>query len=592
LVNIEVDVLQDKFQLALAKQNTGKFKEAASLYAEVINADPTNASAYHNLGLVELALGAPGAALPLIWYSTQLAPNLSETHNGLGNVMLRLNKLEETIEAFRKAVETDPRSPIYHFNLANTLSSAGRHVEAGREYLEAIKLDPNWAEAHNNYGNTLRELHRPEDALKAFRRAIEIRPDLAIAINNVGNLLRDSGDSEGAERSYLDAIKADPNLAIAYFNLGNVMRETGRIGAAATQFRKAISLNPMHADAYRHLAQVEKIDRDDGIVHYMQSRFDDPLTTDGDRVHFGFALGRVFDQGEEWDRAFEYFKTANRLQRKKYDYDIRSEGMGLKGVRRVFSAEGMAKLPSSGIEDRSPIFIVGMIRSGTTLMEQILASHRDVAGGGELGFVQNMVDDLKVRTGKPYPECVEGLGAADLARMGEDYLRRARKICGAEVPHFTDKMPQNLLYVGLIHKMLPNARFIYMKRDPRDAALSAFSILFTDPHPYAYDLAELGQYCRFTESLMDHWMSLMPSRIHLVKYEELVESLETTVRGVLDFCELPFDPACLDFHKTQRKVVTASATQVRAKLNSKSIGRWKGYDRHLRDLKRALAGNQ
>ncbi|MBL8905645.1 MAG: sulfotransferase [Rhizobiales bacterium] len=578
--------------MALAKQNAGKPREAAALYSEIVKSDPAHAFSYHNLGLIELDSGNPGAALPLIWHASQLAPALAEAHNSLGNVYLRLGRTDEAIAAFRKAMETDRTSAIFHFNLANALMGVERNAEAEVEFLEALRINPNWAEVHNNYGNALRSLKRPEDARREFKRAIELRPDLALAYNNAGNLDRDAGDVAAAEHNYREAMRVDPGLAISYFNLGNVLRETGRIGEAATNFRKAIDLNPLHADAYRHLVQVEKIGVDDGLVHYMQSRYENPLVSDSDRVHFGFALGRVFDQAKQWDRAFEYFQTANRLHRKTFAYDIRSEGNILRGIRRVFSADRAAKLPSSGIADDTPVFIVGMIRSGTTLMEQILASHRDVEGGGELSFVQNIVNELRQRTGKPYPDCVEGITGDELRAAGESYLQQVRQLCGDKPLRITDKMPQNFLYLGLISRMLPAARFIYMKRDPRDVALSAYSILFTDAHPYAYDLTEFGQYYRFSEEVMEHWRSLMPSQICLVNYEEMVEDLEPTVRRVLDFCGLPFDPACLDFHSTQRNVATASASQVREKLNANSIGRWKPYDRHLRDLKKALAANQ
>lgn len=585
----KVLVKQDKFQLALAKQLAGKNREAANLYNEIINADPGHAMAYHNLGLILMSTAGPGPAVPLLWYATQVQPDLADARNSLANALQRVGRKEEAEAAFRKAIELDPLSAMFHFNLANLLASMNRHAEAEQIFRKAIDLEPNYVEAYNNLSNILRNLDRRDEALQVLSRALEITPNFALAHNNIGNIKRDLDQLRDAEESYRAAIQSEPDLAIAHFNLGNVLRDTGRTAEAAKSFRRAIDLNPSHADAYRHLVQVENLKPDDGLVALMQARYDNIYITDEDKTHFAFALGRVYDRAEKWDRAFEYFQVANRLHRASYQYDVRSEGQLLKRIKETCTASRWSKLPSSAIDDSTPIFIVGMMRSGTTLMEQILASHSEVVGGGELRYIQDIVNGLRARTSKPYPNCIEGLTQDDADEMGRTYLRRVREAFGNEARFITDKMPQNFVYLGLIERLLPKSRIIYMKRDPMDVALSIFSILFTFGHPYAYDLKEIGQYTRFSEQVMEHWIGLFGEKIHVQSYEDLVADPEHEISKVLDFCGLAFEPACLDFHATERTVNTASASQVRERLNGSSIGRWKPYERYLRPLKAGLA---
>ena len=513
---------QDKFQLALAKQNAGKDREAVKLYNEVLNADPGNALAYHNLGLIVLTSSGPGAAIPLLWYASELNLNLPEAHNSLANAYMRVGRHADAEAGYRKAIELAPLSALFQFNLGNLVASLGRHDEAERLLLRAAELDPRYVEAHNNLSNVLRSLNRRNEALEALGRALAINPKFAMAHNNIGNIKRDLNLTSEAEESYRTAIQIEPTLAIAHFNLGNVLRETGRVAEAASSFRKAFELNPLHADAYRHFGQVEKVKPDDGLVAYMQSRYEGALTPTEDKKHYAFALGRIFDQAGQWDRAFDYFLAGNRLHRETYKYDIRAEDQSLKRIRDFFTPQRLQALPISKIEDSSPIFIVGMMRSGTTLMEQILASHPQVAGGGELIYVQDLVDELRTKTRALYPNCMEGMTQEAATAMGGEYIRRVREAFGTEARFITDKMPQNFLYLGLIDRILPNARIIYMQRDPMDVSVSIFSILFTEGHPYAYDLKEIAQYSRFSERVMAHWTSLFGHKIHTQSYEALV----------------------------------------------------------------------
>ncbi|MGE4251066.1 MAG: sulfotransferase [Parvibaculaceae bacterium] len=588
MASVAPTAMDDKFTLALRKQTSGDLQEAAALYHEVLNGNPDNAEAYHNLGLIVLDRAGPGAAIPFLWHAARLRPRLSDAHNSLANAYVRIGKTEMAEPSYRRAVELAPANARYHFNLANLLHALKRMPEAEQGYREALRLDPDYRDVCNNLANLLRGTGRPDEAMAMYRRAVAIDPRFAMAHNNIGNILRDRDELAEAEQSYRAAIRLDPEEALTHFNLGNALRDQGRMAEAAASFRKAIDLKPAYADAYRHLTQVERLKADDVLVTFMQARYEDPLTSEQDRIHLGFALGRVFDENKDHDRAFGYFRAANRLHRKTFTYDIRAEDAHLKRIRGFYGAASASA--GSGIDDETPIFIVGMMRSGTTLMEQILASHPQVAGGGELTFIQDLVDARKAATGRPSPDCFAGLTTAEATALGQAYIRQVRGKYGTAARFITDKMPQNFLHLGLIERILPKARFIYMKREPMDVCLSVFTILFTGPHFYAYDLGEIGRYHRFSEQVMQHWIGLFPDKIHIQPYEDLVANSEVSIRKVLDFCGLPFREECLEFHRTKRNVTTASAAQVRERLNSRSVDRWKGYSRYLRDLTAALAG--
>jgi tetratricopeptide (TPR) repeat protein len=576
------------FETALQKQLTGQLAEAGNLYRQVLRQNPDDAVAWHNLGLIIATHRNEGPALPLFWNATRLKPDFAEAHNSLGNAYKALNLAEDAERHFRRAISSAPPTAVYHFNLGNLMMQLGRHDEAEKCFGEALAIDPAYKEACVNCGNALRQLGRRDEAFAMFQNSLTIDPNYALGHIGVANILRDWERSEEALPHYRQAVEKAPDLAIAHFNFANVLRDLGHAAGAEASFRRAIDLDPSNADYYRHLIQVATLKPDDVLVIAMQEGFESPTNSDWARMNFGFALGAVFDKARLHDEAFRYFAEANRLKRKTISYNIEDETTRLEASRRVFSPEKFASLPRSGIDDETPIFVIGMMRSGTTLTEQILASHPDVEGAGESLEVQEIVTARSKKTGKDFPRSFEGVTQSELEEMGRTYLARLRAAHGSQPRRIVDKMPQNFLYAGLIRLMLPKARFVYLTRDAMDNCFSIFSILFTEGHPYAYDLREIGAYYRFSEKLMAHWRSLFPERIHVQQYEALTDDSEAEIRKLLEFCGLPFHENCLNFHKTERIVRTASALQVREGFNRRSIQRWKPYERHLRELKKAL----
>lgn len=586
----DIDATRQAFLLALGKQQAGKPKEAEGLYLSYLDRDPESAEANHNLGLIVMDRGQFGAAIAYFARAARLQPELMEAHLNLGEALAKAGRHAEAEASFRRAISLGGDKPRPYVALANLLASRGRLEEAESSYREAIRIDPRFCDAYNNLSNVLRQQDRRDEALALLGQALAIDPTYVRAHNNAGNILRDLDRLEESEASYREAVRLAPDFALAHFNLGNALRDLGRMPEAEASFRKAIELKPTYADAYRHLAQVADLAPNDLLVGVMEDKLSKPRLRDDDRMHYAFALGLIYDKHGDYDRAFSHFQTANSLKRKTFAYDPKSNDLLFSRIRKRFGTQSMAGARPCGHPDETPIFIVGMMRSGTTLMEQVLASHPDVAGGGELTFLQALVDGRAATAKAPYPEFLDSMQDADFLEMGRQYVAMARDKFGPERRFITDKMPQNFLYLGLIQRILPKARIIYMDRDPLDTCLSIYSILFSQHHPYAYDLREAGLYAKFSRELMAFWKGLLGDRLYWQRYEALVDDPEPAVRNLLAFCDLAFHADCLNFHQTERMVRTASASQVRERLHSRSVARWKNYARQLGPLRAVFEG--
>ena len=575
----------DDFARALNLQNTGNLAEAEILYVRFLNKNPKHAGAHHNLGLVHLQRNEPAHALPFLYFAVELNPRLAEAHNTLGNALLRLGRKAEAEAVYRRAIETEPRYAVAWANLGNLLLGDNRAVEAEASFARALTLKPDHAGAAMNLAAIMRSGRRFEEALVVLEKASRIAPPSEALLNNLGNAYRDLDRLDDAAKAYQKAAAINPDHAKVWLNLGTAMSHLGRREEGIAALRRAIAVAPRYGDAYMQLVDMSRPGLDDPIIADMQHYLADPATSAVDRMHLAFALGRVHDANGAFDKAFGYFRQGNQMKRGTLNFSIEGERRFLASLAEVFDKEFMATAPSSDISDDTPVFIIGMMRSGTTLMEQILASHPDVESGDELPWIP----DLTLR-GAPvgdlgYPQSVRAMSRAELTQRGNRYIELMRQRFGAKALRITDKLPGNFLAAGFISLALPGAKIIHMRRNPYDACLSIYATLFAELHYYAYDLAELGEFYTLYDGLMRHWDEVLPGRILHVSYEDLIARPEPEIRRVLEFCGLPFDARCLDFHQTERRVRTASANQVREKLHDRSIGRWRNYERFLDDWK-------
>ena len=419
----------------------------------------------------------------------------------------------------------------------------------------------------------LRRLGQLEEAAAAYREAIAQSAGFAVAHNNLAVALKELGRTNEALVACTEALRLSPEFAEAHGNHGNVLQLLGRIDHAVAANRKAVDLKPGFAAAYRAMGAVKSYGAADPDIARMTALADGPAVSDDDAIQLAFALGKALEDTGDYDRSFDCLVQGNQRKRRAVEFDIAGFEFAAECIIETFTAPLFDGLGGAGTDSDLPIFIVGMPRSGTTLVEQILGSHPDVHGAGELGNMDVLAAGLDVN----------GTDKESWRRLGDAYAEAIR-VHAPDSPRITDKMPMNFRHIGLIHLVLPRAPIINVTRDPRDTGLSCFKTLFTNGVEFSYDLAELGRVFRVYERLMEHWRAALPGRVLDMAYEDVVADLDGTSRRLIDHCGLEWSDRCLDFHQTRRPVRTASAAQVRRPINDRSVGRWRHYEDHLAPL--------
>jgi Tfp pilus assembly protein PilF len=492
-----------------------------------------------------------------VWYRRALAaqPNNADALNSLGIVALQTGRHGLAVELTRQAIQRDGENSIYFGNLGNAFYGLGKFHDAVAAYRKALSIKPDSAEAHSNLGAAQEQLGKLDEAIAAYRRAISLKPDYADAHANLGVALEEQGKLDEARNAFEKAIELAPARAVNYRLLSEVKR------FSATD---------------QHLAAMEKLARDMGSL------------SSQDQIDLHFALAKAYGDLGDHEGSFRHLLDGNALKRQRMGYDEPLMLAMFDRIRSVFTPELMRDKQTCGHTSSVPVFIVGMPRSGTTLVEQILASHPKVFGAGEISEFVNAMERFTSpnEATARFPEVVSSMPDDQLRQLGASYVS-AISALAPNAERVVDKMPMNFLFAGLIHLVLPNARIIHTRRDPLDTCLSCFSKLFTNRHQYSYDLAELGRYYRGYEMLMEHWRRVLPPGVMLeVQYEQLITDLEGEARRIVGHCGLEWDAACLSFHETERAVRTT--IQVRQPIYRSSIGRWRVYEHQLGPLIEAL----
>jgi tetratricopeptide (TPR) repeat protein len=572
------------FREALSLQRQGRLPEAEGLYRAVLQRDPDHVRALFNLGLVRVRQGGLDDAIGLFGEALRRRPDFAEAHNAIGIALRLANRHEEALGYYAQALAIKPDYAEVENNIGLALQARGRWAEAIAHYESAVAIKPDYAEAENNLGAALRALHRYEEAVAHYRRALAAKPGSAAAHSNLGSALQLLGRHDEALAQFDRALALAPDLAEAHHGRGTVLRTLGQLDEARQELETAITLAPRRAEFYRSLAEAKRFTEGDPHRAMIEALARDMASlSEEEQVHLHFALGKVYGDLGEDQRAFDHLVKGNALKRRQIVYDEAAALAQLERIRALFGAEAMRERAGQGDPSPVPVFILGMPRSGTTLVEQMLASHPQVHGAGELSDFTAAVAGLDGPDGVP-----ADIGGAELRRIGARYVARVRPLAPGAL-RITDKMPANFRFAGLIHLALPNARIIHLRRDPVDTCLSCFSILFGGDQPHTYDLGELGRYYRAYQRLMEHWRAVLPLGVMLeVQYEALVGDFEPQARRIVAHCGLEWDDACLDFYKTQRPVHTASAVQVRRPVYQTSVGRWRPPEDLLRPLLDAL----
>ncbi len=559
--------------------------EALKAFRKALSLKPDFAEVHYNVGNVKYAKGLMEEALAAYRKAIKHHPGYVEAHENMAGIHLVQDQTDEAIAAYRYVLDLAPHSAKAHFNLGSALAKGSRFEEALEAFDQALQADSQYPAAHNNRGNALAALGRLEDALSAYREALELRSDYAEALVNAASVLADLEQMDEAIDFLRRAIELDGSDPNAHFNLANLLVEQGQLDAATASYHQVLRIDPTFADAFHLLMQANKQTDYGEDIKTMEERFQEEGLDEKDKMLMGFGLGKAFEDLKDYDKAFDFLLSANQLKRQSYSYSIEKDKAHFEQIAEMFVPAFLKQFAGAGNPSTTPIFILGMPRSGTSLVEQILASHPMVSGAGELMAITMAYERLKTETAG-----FDSLSPEDFRQIGNDYLKQLPDPAEG-VAHITDKLPHNFLYIGLIKLALPNAKIIHCRRDPVDTCLSIFKNIFIGKHPYAYDLKELGAYYTFYFAMMEHWREVLPGYVHELRYEDMVSDPEPQIRNLLEACGLPFDPACLAFHKTERRVRTVSVSQVRQPIYRDSVKLWEHYRDHLIPLFRALDGH-
>ena len=508
----------------------------------------------------------------------------------LGLVLRDSGRAAAAIDLLERALKQKPRDPICLNNLGNLLREQNRNSEAVSRYQAAVSLDPDYVSAIYNLGAGLMAESRPERAAECFQRAIKLNPDDAEAWSMLAAAYLDLGRDEEALEASRRALELKPDSADALNELGLAHADRGEFDDALSCYRRALEIQPLHLHAALNLTKTQRFSSGDepdiALVERSLAASDlDP----GSRSDLHFALGKINDDCGRYEAAFGHYQEANRgrADHHRYDPDVVVEDVSR--LVEVFDARFFAERSNFGGPSELPVFIVGMPRSGTTLVEQILSAHPAAYGAGELTDMADLARGLRQRLGSDvdYPRCVPQMDAATAGEAANDYLASVRARA-PDAARITDKLPGNFLFLGLIALLFPRARIVVCRRYPLDVALSIYFTDFRAGHHYSYQLDHIAaQYQQFSR-VMDHWRRVIPSPVLELRYEDLVTDPEAQIRTLLEFCGLEWDERCLRFQEVHRPVHTASFWQVRQPLYASSVGRWRRYERHLEPLKAAL----
>lgn len=572
--------------------------EAERIYRQILAVDADQADSLHLLGMIAHQRGSHDAAVEMIRKAIEISPNQAAYHSNLGTIYHVQGKLDEAAACFERALVLKPDWADVHSNFGNILEAQGKLDEAVACQERALALKPDFAEAYSNLGNARQAQGKLNEAVACYERALALRPDYADAHNNLGSALMALDRIEDAAAHYERALILKPDYANSHNNLANIFKTQGRFEEAMKHYDRAIAIKPDYAEAHYSRSEVKVFHSGDADLVALEALANWDDLTDDKALYIHFALAKALEDSGDYVRAFEHLRKGNALKRRRIDYDEMGVLKLFQRLASAFDKDALDRFEGQGDSSSVPVFVLGMARSGSTLIEQILASHPQIQAAGELPTIEKMTAGNVLNAGQhssqypaiQYPEVVPHLDGATLRRLGQSYLARLPALADGKV-RIIDKMPGNFLHIGLIRLILPNARIIHSMRHPIDTCVSCYSKLFTSGLDFTHDLGELGRYYRCYSELMDHWrLALPPGAMLDVRYEDVVDDLEGQARRLIDYCGLPWDDRCLNFHRTSRPVKTASAVQVRKPLFRSSLERWRYYEANLTPLLDELRG--
>jgi tetratricopeptide (TPR) repeat protein len=573
-IRLKPDYTEAHYNLGITLQELGRLEETEASYAQAIRLKPDYAEAHSNLGVTLQKLGRLDDAEASYAQAIRLKPDYAEAHSNLGVTLQKLGRLDDAEASYAQAIVLKPDNAESHSNLGVTLQELGRLDDAEASYAQAITLKPDYAEAYSNLGATLQKLGRLDGAEASYAQAITLKPDYAEAHSNLGVTLQKLGRLDDAEASYAQAIALKPDNAEAHSNLGVTLQELGRLDEAEASYAQAIRLKPDYAEAHRNLTVIKKFDAQDEQYSKMQALYLNENISEEQLCHISFGLAKACEDLGDFEQAYTHYGEANALRKKLLNYDINQDVELFRKLKSSYPRIVENALePDKLSKNPIPVFIVGMPRSGTTLVEQIISSHSKVTGAGELSFATQFGAAI-----------ANGLAEANnesLLNFRGKYLKKLQNFSNGNLI-VTDKMPQNFLFIGLLAAAFPEAKIVNVKRNPAAVCWGNYKQYFRSKSiSYCYGLDDVVAYYSLYQNLMEFWEMKLPNRIYNLDYERLTTDQDDETKKLIQHLDLDWDNKCLSPQNNRRSVATASNTQVRQEVYQGSSKQWKRYEPFL-----------
>ena len=599
---------------ALMKQR--RFTEAEEKLRFAISLSPDYPQLHEDLGSAFAMQSRYEEAIPELEKAIQLQPALPLAHKKLGQALAAVGRGTEADEEFQAYIDGDPNreaiikaadllneekieeaidilQPILkskpdHVNAMRYLALAYRKGEKKLQDAEALlrsatRLAPDFIPAWFDLGSLLSFRNKRMEAIAAYQKVVQLDPENAPAWGGLGSAYAVAMYPDKSAEAYAKSIALKPNVPNVLVGQAHVLKTLGDQAEALKSYRAAIKIKPEFGEAYWSMANLKIFQFEEKEVSSMLQQLESDNLTESEEIHFRFALGKAFEDKKDYEQAWHYYHTGNQQQRMTVEHHPVKMETRHSQLKQIFNKEFLQERADVGYDVSDPILIVGLPRSGSTLIEQILASHTLVEGTSELPVLGKLSESIgQYRTdGIKYPEAVKDLRNKDWRAYGQQYIEETQRHRVTDKPFFTDKLPNNFPQVGLLSLILPNAKVINARRHPFDSCLGSYKQLFSKGQNFTYDMLDLAHYYQLYDAMMKHWHEVLPGKVLDVHYEETVDDLENQVRRILDFCDLPFEQSCVDFHQTERAVKTASSEQVRQPIYTGALGTWRRYEKHL-----------
>lgn len=576
-------------EIAQCFGGVGRGDDSIKALRRAISINPKHAPSWFSLGHQLSVAGDKQGSREAFERHFELStrhPELVEAVNLLHH--RKFGKAERIVRDLLKKYPTDVSAIRI---LADIGFDLGRMEDAGNLLERCLELAPDFHAARHSYARILIRQQKPEAAIHEVEKLLAQEPSNPNFLTLKGNILVRIGDHKEALEIYEKVLKHYPNQARAQMSYGHTLKTVGRLDESIEAYRKCIDLSPEVGEAYWSLANLKTFRFSDADIENMREQ----VTTEGgdadDQSHVAFALGKALEDRGEYDESFKFYRRGNRIRRIEHKHNPKINVFESVRQVRALPRPFFDQRKGWGCQTPDPIFIVGLPRAGSTLLEQILASHSQVEGTSELQDIiaisRKLADKTRQHPSGKYPECLTGMTVDQFRELGESYLETTR-IQRSDTPFFIDKMPNNFRHIGLIHLILPNSKIIDARRHPMGGCFSGFKQLFAKGQTFTYGLKDIGKYYRDYVRLMDHWDKVLPGRVHRVEYEEMVIDTETQIRALLDYCGLDFEEQCLKFYETDRAIRTPSSEQVRKPIYKEGLEQWRNFEAHLDPLKEAL----